>query len=38
MYNDFVLIGPAADPAAVKGQDIVAALGSALIAPIHSTA
>ncbi len=23
MYNDFVLIGPAADPAKVKGQDIV---------------
>ena len=27
MYNDFVLIGPASDPAGVKGQDIVAALG-----------
>jgi tungstate transport system substrate-binding protein len=26
MYNDFVLIGPAADPAAVRGKDIVAAL------------
>ncbi|MDE2625564.1 MAG: extracellular solute-binding protein [Burkholderiales bacterium] len=26
MYNDFVLIGPASDPAAVKGNDIVAAL------------
>ncbi|MEP6875179.1 MAG: extracellular solute-binding protein [Burkholderiales bacterium] len=26
MYNDFVLIGPAADPAGVKGNDIVAAL------------
>jgi tungstate transport system substrate-binding protein len=26
MYNDFVLIGPASDPAAVKGHDIVAAL------------
>ena len=26
MYNDFVLIGPAADPAGVKGRDIVAAL------------
>ena len=26
MYNDFVLIGPATDPAGVKGQDIVAAL------------
>ncbi|MES2959481.1 MAG: substrate-binding domain-containing protein [Pseudomonadota bacterium] len=27
MYNDFVLVGPKADPAGVKGQDIVAALG-----------
>jgi len=26
MYNDFVLIGPAKDPAGVKGQDIVVAL------------
>lgn len=26
MYNDFVLIGPASDPAGVKGNDIVAAL------------
>ena len=26
MYNDFVLIGPAADPTGVKGHDIVAAL------------
>jgi tungstate transport system substrate-binding protein len=26
MYNDFVLIGPAADPAGVKGKDAVAAL------------
>ena len=26
MYNDFVLIGPATDPAGVKGRDIVAAL------------
>ena len=26
MYNDFVLIGPKADPAHTKGQDIVAAL------------
>jgi tungstate transport system substrate-binding protein len=26
MYNDFVLIGPAADPAGVKGQDVVAAM------------
>lgn len=27
MYNDFVLIGPKADPAATKGKDIVEALG-----------
>ena len=27
MYNDFVLIGPASDPAGVKSQDIAAALG-----------
>ena len=27
MYNDFVLIGPAADPAGTKGKDVVAALG-----------
>jgi tungstate transport system substrate-binding protein len=26
MYNDFVLIGPAADPAKVKGKDVVEAL------------
>ena len=26
MYNDFVLIGPAADPAKTKGNDIVEAL------------
>ena len=26
MYNDFVMIGPAADPAGVRGRDIVAAL------------
>jgi tungstate transport system substrate-binding protein len=26
MYNDFVLVGPAGDPAGVKGADIVAAL------------
>src|SRR4051812_22964760 len=26
MYNDFVLVGPKADPAAAKGKDIVAAL------------
>ena len=27
MYNDFVLVGPAADPAQAKGNDIAAALG-----------
>jgi tungstate transport system substrate-binding protein len=27
MYNDFVLIGPAADPARAQGRDIAAALG-----------
>jgi tungstate transport system substrate-binding protein len=27
MYNDFVLVGPAADPAGTRGKDIVAALG-----------
>ena len=27
MYNDFVIVGPKTDPAAVKGQDIAAALG-----------
>ena len=26
MYNDFVLVGPAADPAGVKGKDIVISL------------
>jgi tungstate transport system substrate-binding protein len=26
MYNDFVLIGPAADPAKVKGQDVLQAM------------
>ncbi|NRF70731.1 extracellular solute-binding protein [Aquincola sp. S2] len=26
MYNDFVLIGPASDPAGVKGRDVVAAM------------
>lgn len=26
MYNDFVLVGPASDPAGVKGSDVVAAL------------
>ena len=27
MFNDFVLIGPRADPAGVKGRDVVAGLG-----------
>ena len=27
MYNDFVLVGPAGDPAGVKGRDIAVALG-----------
>lgn len=35
MYNDFVLIGPKADPAGVKGKDIVAALGK--VAKAHGT-
>jgi tungstate transport system substrate-binding protein len=26
MYNDFVIVGPASDPAGVKGNDVVAAL------------
>src|SRR5665213_3451157 len=26
MYNDFVLIGPKSDPAAIKGKDVVTAL------------
>jgi tungstate transport system substrate-binding protein len=33
MYNDFVLIGPAADPAGVKGKDVVAALAKLATAP-----
>jgi tungstate transport system substrate-binding protein len=33
MYNDFVLIGPAADPAGVKGKDVVAALARLAAAP-----
>ncbi len=33
MYNDFVLIGPKADPAGVKGADIVAALGKLAASP-----
>jgi tungstate transport system substrate-binding protein len=32
MYNDFVLIGPAADPAKVKGKDIVDALKKVAVA------
>jgi len=32
MYNDFVLVGPAADPAQARGQDIVAALKKAGVA------
>jgi tungstate transport system substrate-binding protein len=27
MYNDFVIVGPKADPAGAKGKDVVAALG-----------
>jgi tungstate transport system substrate-binding protein len=34
MYNDFVLIGPKADPAGVKGKDIVAALGKVAAANV----
>ncbi|ABM95177.1 putative exported protein [Methylibium petroleiphilum PM1] len=33
MYNDFVLIGPKADPVGVKGADIVAALGTLAKSP-----
>ncbi|MBL8305060.1 MAG: extracellular solute-binding protein [Rubrivivax sp.] len=33
MYNDFVLIGPAADPAKLKGNDIAAALKKLAAAP-----
>jgi tungstate transport system substrate-binding protein len=33
MYNDFVLIGPATDPAGVKGKDVVAALAKLAAAP-----
>jgi len=32
MYNDFVVVGPAADPAQVKGQDVVAALKKIAVA------
>lgn len=35
MYNDFVIIGPAADPAAVKGQTITAALNA--VRKTHAT-
>jgi len=27
MYNDFIIVGPKADPAGVKGKDVTAALG-----------
>lgn len=30
MYNDFVVIGPTADPAGIKGQDVCAALKTVL--------
>jgi tungstate transport system substrate-binding protein len=33
MYNDFVLVGPAADPAQVRGKDIVAGLGKLAARP-----
>jgi len=33
MYNDFVLVGPARDPAGVQGRDIVAALTKLAAAP-----
>ena len=33
MYNDFVLVGPAADPARVKGKDIAAALAKLAASP-----
>lgn len=33
MFNDFVLVGPAADPARVAGRDIVAALGRLAASP-----
>ena len=32
MYNDFVLVGPKADPARLRGKDIVAALRTAAAA------
>lgn len=33
MYNDFVLVGPASDPAKTKGKDIVAALQKLAASP-----
>jgi tungstate transport system substrate-binding protein len=33
MYNDFVLVGPAGDPAQVKGSDIAAALKKIAVGP-----
>jgi tungstate transport system substrate-binding protein len=33
MYNDFVLVGPRADPAGVRGRDIVAALAKIAATP-----
>lgn len=33
MHNDFVLVGPAADPASIKGQEIISAMKS-----IHTSA
>jgi tungstate transport system substrate-binding protein len=33
MYNDFVLVGPKADPAGVRGKDIVAALTKLAASP-----
>jgi len=40
MYNDFVIVGPKADPAGVKGKDLAAALGklAASSAPFISRA
>ena len=36
MYNDFVLVGPASDPAKVKGNDIAAALKKLATTPTAS--
>jgi tungstate transport system substrate-binding protein len=33
MYNDFVLVGPKADPAGLKGKDVVAALAKLATSP-----